>query len=246
MYMKRGLKLLILAGTAEARQIAEAAQDAGAEVQAWVTEVPRGPNPMPVPTDLISIDSIDTEEDAAPFDAVIDASHAFDDGLTGLGLDLSRVKGLPVLSVRRPGWTPQESDRWHCAADVPAAMAMIAPGARVFSATGFGSLPDYRDFPGARLFLRQTTRHNRPVSFDFAELVFGTPPFSLTDEVALFRALRIDTLICRNLGGRASRPKLDAALALGLKVILIEPPAIPEDIEVVADVASALAWLETL
>ena len=65
-------------------------------------------------------------------------------------------------------------------------------------------------------------------------------------EGAGFRALRIDTLICRNLGGRASRPKLDAALALSLKVILIEPPAIPEDIEVVADVASALAWLDTL
>ena len=246
MDMKRGLKLLVLAGTAEARQIAKATQDAGAQVQAWVTEAPRGPNPMPVPTDLISIDGIDPAEVAASFDAVIDASHAFDDGLTGLGLALSRATGLPFLSVRRPGWTLEQSDRWHAAADVQAAMAMIASGARVFSATGFGSLPDYRDFPGARLFLRQTTRHNRPVPLDFAELVFGTPPFTLKDEIALFRALRIDTLICRNLGGRASRPKLDAALALGLQVILIEPPAIPKDIRVVADVASALAWLDTL
>ena len=62
----------------------------------------------------------------------------------------------------------------------------------------------------------------------------------------MFRALQIDTLVLRNVGGVPSRPKLDAARALGLRVIAIDRPAAPVGAQVVAAPDSAINWVETL
>ena len=47
----------------------------------------------------------------------------------------------------------------------------------------------------------------------------------MADEEALFRRLNVDVLVVKNAGGAASRTKLDAARALGLKVLMIARPA---------------------
>ena len=244
--MRQGLKILILAGSAEARIIAQSAAAAGAEVQAWVTEPPRGPSPMPVPCTLVSLEN--PQAIAARmrgFDAVLDASHGFDGAMTSLGYRAARLAGLPFLSVRRPPWQA-EAGNWRSARDIAAALPMIARGARVFSATGWASLSEYAGFSGALLMLRQTTRHDRQPPFDFVQPVFGDPPFTAEQETALFRELSVDLLICRNLGGAPSRPKLEAALALGIDVILIDRPAPPAGLEFVTGTAPALAWLAAL
>lgn len=245
--MKPGMKVIILAGSAEARQLSVAAAKLGADVHALVSEPPRGPDPMPMPCTLLPFDNVDAVvAQMRGCDAVLDASHGFDAGMTRLGFDAARALGLPFLSYVRPGWdTPQDAP-WCAAPDVAAAMPMIAPCARVFSATGWASLRDCADFPGARLMLRQTHAHPRVPPFEFVDLIFGDPPFTTASETALFKELDVDTLICRNLGGRASRPKLDAAKALGTRVILIDRPALPPQIKVVYDLEAALAWLDAL
>ncbi|NNE51264.1 MAG: cobalt-precorrin-6A/precorrin-6x reductase, partial [Sulfitobacter sp.] len=101
-------------------------------------------------------------------------------------------------------------------------------------------------FPGERLFLRQTTPHDRVSPYEYVELIFGQPPFTVETETALFRELAIDMLICRNLGGNPSRPKLDAARALGMGVILIDRPPLPAGVRQVAEVRDALAWVDAL
>lgn len=238
------MKLLVLAGSAEAREIARAAQAGGAEVRALVSEPPRGPDPMPVPCDLHGFEDLSSVMTAlAGFDAVLDASHGFDGRMSRLGFEAAGKLGLPFLSYARPAWSDDAADNVHRAKDVIAAMALTGKGARVFSATGWASLSDYAGFDGDTLFLRQTSRHSRPVPFGFVELVFGDPPFTSASETALFKALSIDTLICRNLGGAASRPKVDAAIALGIKVILIARPSLPEGAKVVGQIDKALHWV---
>lgn len=242
--MRDGLKLLVLAGSAEARVIATAARDGGAEVRALMSEAPRGPNPMPVPFALHGFEDVAALSALMhDVDAVIDASHGFDAKMSVVGSQAARAVGVPILRFLRPVWSVEGKPRWQAAADVAAAMAQIKPGARVFSAAGWGSLTESAAFPGARLFLRQTTPHERGVPYDFVELVFGEAPFTVESETALFKELRIDALIARNLGGQASYPKLAAAEALGLEVILISPPARPANVEVVTDVDAALAWI---
>ena len=245
--MTRTGSLLLLAGSAEARQIAQALCAQGRSVRAVMSEPPRGPNPMPVPFEVLDApDESGLAGAMAGAEAVIDASHGFDGAMTRAGAAAAAAMGLPFVSLRRPGWSAGEHPRWCAVRDIGAALALIEPGARVFSATGWASLPEYAGFPGAVLMLRQTARHDRPAPFDFVELVFGDPPFDVAGETALFRDLGVDTLICRNLGGMPSRPKLEAAKALDLAVILIDRPAVPAGVAVRASVAEVLDWVAAL
>ncbi len=245
--MKQRLKLLLLAGSFEARQMAQMLDAQGVDLRALMSEPPRGTQPMAVPCDLRVFDDVaDLAAYMAPFDAVLDASHGFDGAMTQLGLAAARVQGLPFLSYARPAWDVAAHPRWRSAPDVGTAMPMISAGARVFSAAGWGSLADCAAFPGARLFVRQTTQHARPAPYDFIEPVFGIAPFDVAGEVDLFTRYQIDTLMCRNLGGEASRPKLDAAAALDLGVILIDRPAHPDPTCVVREINAALDWVAAL
>jgi precorrin-6A/cobalt-precorrin-6A reductase len=53
---------------------------------------------------------------------------------------------------------------------------------------------------------------------------------------------RIEAVVTRNSGGDETYPKIVAARALGLPVVMIDRPKVPEG-EVVHTAADALAWL---
>ncbi len=240
-------KILLLAGTTEARQIALACGARGIALETVMSEAPRGMTPMPVAYEVLDAVTADVlAARTAEVDAVIDASHGFDSAMTSAGFAAAQAAGLPVLSVTRDAWDISEDVHWRAARDVAATNAMIPEDARVFAATGWGSLPDFAAFRGARLYLRQTTAHDRQPPYDFVELVFGDAPFTAEGERALFERLGIELLICRNLGGVPSRPKLEAAKAMGLPVILIDRPAKPEGLQIVRTVDEVMAWVDAL
>lgn len=242
--MRTRLNLVVLAGSAEARQIAGAAQDRGARVRALISEPPRGQAPMPVPATLLDFTK------AAPIvaalegaEAVVDASHGFDAAMSDVGLQAARARDLPFICFRRRAWGDGAAQHVRSIAEV---VADIAPGERVFCATGWASLDEWAGFLGETLFVRQTQRHGRKPPLPFARCIFGDPPFSVESETALFRDLKIDRLVCRNLGGAPSRPKVDAALDLGLKVTLLRRPPLPKALPqaaVVDSVDAVLDWL---
>ena len=239
--------ILLLAGSMEARGIGEAVAALGLRVHAVLTEPPKGPTPPPLPFDLMErpqAEGLAALAEGAR--AIVDASHGFDQQLTEAGQRAAAALGLPIINFSRPPWDAGENPLWQTAADVRSAMALVPSGARVFAATGWGSLPQCAAFPGDRLLLRQTHRHDRVPPFDFVELVFGEAPFTPESEAELFQALSVDLLMCRNLGGRASRPKLDAAAQLGLPVVLIDRPPLPEGLHTVQKTADVLDWVAAL
>ncbi len=247
--MRDDLNILLLGGSFEARSVSEALARQGLRYEIIVSEEPRGAEPVVFTPKLRRFATAQEMADyiqAAQINVVLDASHTYDRCVTEKGFAAAGTLGLPYLRVERPAWDTKGHARWRQVANVSAAQPMISPRARVFCATGWDSLPGYAGFRGEVLMLRQTRRHDKPAPYDFVELVFGDPPFTVESEEALFRARRVDLLICRNLGGQASRPKLDAALALDIDVILIDRPAQPEGLPVVSDITAALAWLETL
>jgi len=245
--MGTGSHILLLAGSFEARRVGEELESAGVTYTAWLSEAPRGDAQMAKAPVLRRFEAAAQMQEAVAqggFTAILDASHTFDRSVTQQAVASADALGLPYLRLERPAWEVDDHANWSRVADVAAANGRITAGARVFCATGWDSLPDFADFRGAQLLLRQTRRHARPAPYPFVKLVFGDPPFTASDEQALFAMLGVDTLVCRNLGGVASRPKLDAAAALGLKVILIDRPAAPKGITTVSDVKEALAWAE--
>lgn len=242
-------QILLLGGSFEAQLLAQALSLRGVAYTVWISQAPRGPAPLP------QVPHLRRFKDAAQMQAemvrsrivaFLDASHAFDHTTTAQGHTAAQQLGVPYLRVERPAWDVSCHRHWKAAPSVSDANKMINKGSRVFCATGWDSLPDYEGFKGDVLMLRQTRQHSRIAPYPFVELVFGDPPFDIASERALFSERSVDLLICRNLGGEGSRPKLDAADALGLDAIVIDRPVLPTGIEVVHQTDAALAWVAAL
>jgi precorrin-6A/cobalt-precorrin-6A reductase len=61
-----------------------------------------------------------------------------------------------------------------------------------------------------------------------ARLILERGPFELARELELLERERIEVLVSKNSGTDATYAKIVAARQLGLPVILVEPPALPE------------------
>ena len=72
---------------------------------------------------------------------------------------------------------------------------------------------------------------DRPAEIDalpFCKLIFARGPFSFADELELMKRERIDALVTKNSGGRATYAKIEAARALGIEVVMVRRPPAPE------------------
>jgi precorrin-6A/cobalt-precorrin-6A reductase len=65
----------------------------------------------------------------------------------------------------------------------------------------------------------------------------------LADEEHLLRDERIDVVVTKNSGGSATAAKLTAARNLGLPVVMLGRPPLPQT-DTVGSVGEVLAWLE--
>jgi precorrin-6A/cobalt-precorrin-6A reductase len=193
-------------------------------------------DPLPVRCRVAELDAV------AGADAILDVTHAFDTATRAAARHAA--PSLPYGRLGRAPWVPMARDRWTEVDTLAQAIAALPSGARVFAATGRGSLAALAGHDGP-VFLRQLTRHDLPMPLPRVRFVFGTAPFSVADEVALFRDLAIGVVLARNIGGAGSFPKLAAARQLGVPVVLLRPPAVPQGPQLASfdDVAT---WIGTL
>jgi precorrin-6A/cobalt-precorrin-6A reductase len=61
----------------------------------------------------------------------------------------------------------------------------------------------------------------------------------------LLRDHRIEVLVTKNSGGQMTRPKLDAAAALGVAVVMVDRPPLPPGVATVSTVDDAVAWVRS-
>lgn len=243
------LRLLLLAGTAEARAIArELAALPGVEAIASLSGATRDPTPLPLPT---RIGGFGGEAGFAAWlaaeriGAVIDATHPFAARITPRTARICAALGIPHRLVQRPPWEPGPGEAWTEVADEAEAAACIPPGATVFLATG-GQRPElFAGLRAARVHLRRIDPPGAPCPIPGATVLLGRPPFALADEIALFARLGIDWLVTRNAGGNSGRTKLEAARQLGVRVAMMRRPALPPGLHPIG-VAGALDWAATL
>lgn len=88
-------------------------------------------------------------------DAVVDATHPFAAAITANAARAAEATGIPAVVLRRPGWTPGPDDRWHWAASLPEAAAILPSlGRRVFLTTGRLGLAAFAHLPELHFLVR--------------------------------------------------------------------------------------------
>ncbi len=241
------MTLLLLAGTGEARVLADRLAEEGVAALASLAGAVRAPKALPLRTRIGGFGGAEGFRAVLRDEgitAVIDATHPFADRITARSFALCRAAGIPFLRLERPGWAAEPG--WITVGMEAAAAelaARAAPGAGVFLATGRQSMPQFAGLAGYRLFVRVVDPPVGPCPLSGGEWVVGRPPFDLASECALFERLGIDWLVVKDSGGRENRAKLEAARQRGAAVLMIRRPPAPEGMERVGEVEAALAWL---
>ncbi|GHE94706.1 precorrin-6A reductase [Aliiroseovarius zhejiangensis] len=238
------MKLLLLAGTQEARAIADRLAAEGIDAMASLAGVTDEPRLFPIRTRRGGFGGEEAQErylKDGKFDTVIDATHPFATRISSRTLTIARRHGLRYLRVLRPAWRAQDGDLWHAATTREDVERLVPKGARVFLATGAQSIDEWSEFAkGRTLFCRRVDRTDDPFPYD-GSWIIGQPPFVLAYEMRLLKTYAIDWVVARNSGG-PTRAKLDAARALGRPVALLDRPAMM-DCDHVSTPDEALAWL---
>ena len=173
--------------------------------------------------------------------AVIDATHPFAATMTANAAAACAELALPHLLLSRPAWDPGDAEL--VASDREAADVVAAKGySRVFLTTGRSGTTAFRD-SGAWFLIRVVTAPQAENLPRDHELLLSRGPYRYEDEHRLMRDHRIDVVVTKNSGGELTRPKLVAAQALGVDVVMIDRPPLPAGVTVVDSVDDAVGWL---
>lgn len=242
------MTLLLLAGTAEARRVAGGLAAQGTRAVASVAGVTRSPGALPLPTRVGGFGGAAGFVDyltAQQITAVLDATHPFAARITDRTARICAGLAIPYLHLLRPEWVAEPGDLWTVIAAEAEAATYVPPGATVFLATGRQTLDRFANLTGRRVLCRQIDPPTAAFPFKGGAFILGRPPFSVEHEAKLFADLGVDWLVVKNAGGTESRTKLTAARQLGLPVLMLSRPPLP-DAARVETVAAALAWVRAL
>jgi precorrin-6A/cobalt-precorrin-6A reductase len=243
------MTLLILGGTGEARTLA-AAVIVGSSRRVVSSLAGRVSNPL-LPAGEVRLggfggpDGLAAWMRAESVTAVVDATHPFAARISASAVVATRLVGTPLLVLRRPGWQAEPGDDWTRVTDVPAAAAaLMERDGPVFLTTGRGGLAHFANLPH-RFVIRTVDPPDPPLPAD-AVLVCSRGPYRPAGERALLAEHGIRVLVTKDSGGEMTSAKLTAARELGVPVVMVDRPPLPDpNVAAVPDPQAALAWVLT-
>jgi precorrin-6A/cobalt-precorrin-6A reductase len=156
-----------------------------------------------------------------------------------------RATDTPLVVFTRPPWTREVGDRWIEVATIEEAVdALGALPKTVFLTQGRLQLATFARAPQHRYIVRAIDRPAELGALPGCKLILKRGPFSLADEVTLMRNEAVEALVTKNSGGRATYPKIEAARALGIEVVIVRRPPAPEA-ETLQDLEAVMTWIES-
>lgn len=236
--------ILVLGGTAEARELAAGLDAVGIAVTSSLAG--RVANPR-LPVGEVRIGGFGGPEglarwlDAHAVDAVVDATHPFAQGISANVAAAAPDAGVPLLRLERPGWRSRAGDRWTWVGDLDEAAATVPRlGERALLTTGRQGLAAFAGVEDAWFLVRCVDPPDGPLP-PRRELLLDRGPYTLDGERSLIERHAIDLVVTKDSGGPRTEAKLDVARELGLPVIVVRRPPRPE-VPTEASVEAALRW----
>ncbi|OBJ55470.1 cobalt-precorrin-6A reductase [Mycobacterium sp. 1423905.2] len=237
------MRVLLLGGTAEGRALAKALHP---RVDVISSLAGRVPDPA-LPPGAVRVGGFGGVAGLRNWlcehhiDAVVDATHPFAATMTAHAAEACAELQLPLLVLARPPW--DSANATVVASDVDAAETIARLGySRIFLTTGRSAVRAYAG-SDAWFLIRVVTAPDTESLPREHQLLLSRGPYHYDDELHLLNEYRIDALVTKNSGGDMTRAKLDAARAVGIAVLMVARPPLPEGVRTVGTVDDALAWL---
>lgn len=240
-------RILLLGGTTEASQMAQALHDGGCDAVFSYAGRTNVPVAQPLPT---RIGGFGGAEGLAAYLAhnqithVIDATHPFAAQMSRNAIAACAATQTALITLQRAAWVAGPQDHWTHVSDTQAAVAALpdAP-ARVFLAIGKQTLDVFAACPQHHYLMRLVDAPDAPLPLPDCSVVIARGPFTEAGDTDLMQQHAISHIVAKNAGGSGARAKLDAARALRLPVILIDRPVAPDRL-IVAEVVTVMHWLD--
>ncbi|MCG8597842.1 MAG: cobalt-precorrin-6A reductase [Kiloniellales bacterium] len=245
--MSEPRRVLILGGTAEARDLARRLAGRPAlEVVTSLAGVTRNPERPPGRLrrggfgGAAGLEAYLRDEAVA---CLVDATHPYAERISANAAAAAAAAKVPRLLLLRPPWDEEPGDRWLRVRDPEEAARRLPDlGRRIFVSSGRQGISAFRALTGHWFLIRLIDPPEAPLPLPAYEVTPGRAPFTVEEEAELLRRHRIEALISKNSGGAMTYAKIAAARQLGLPVVMLDRPALPEGPRV-PDSAAAADWL---
>jgi len=175
--------------------------------------------------------------------ALVDATHAFAAQISANAVHAASVTQTPCVRLARMAWQAEAGDRFIEVSDMQAAAATLAREPRprrVFLSVGRLEVAAFAAAPAHRYTIRAVDMFDP--GLPHARVFSARGPFDYEAELALLRAEQIELIVSKNSGTPSTWPKIAAARALGLPVILVQQPPLPKVAEL-SSLEAIHAWL---
>lgn len=240
--------VVVLGGTAEARLLAaRLAERSGVRVVSTLAGRVREPR---LPVGEVRVGGFGGPDRMAAWlraervDAVVDATHPFAERISRSAAVAARLAGLPIVLLRRPGWTAGDGDDWRWVGSLDKAARLLpGVGTRAFLTTGRQGLAVFAGLDSMWFLVRCVDPPEPPLPATM-RLLLARGPYTVDGELALMREHCVDVLVTKDSGGGLTSAKLTAARELGVPVVIVRRPE-PPDVPLVPTVEDALSWLDS-
>ena len=235
-------RVLVLGGTTEANAMAQALVSAG--IPAIYSYAGRTERPLAQPMETRvggfgGVAGLRAYLTTQAISHVIDATHPFAAGMSRNAV--AACTDVPLIALQRAPWRAVAGDHWTDVPDIDGAVAALpAAPARVFLAIGRQNLAGFAGL--AHDYLLRLVDAPVDLPLTGARVVIDTGPFTFDSDRRLLIDHDIQIVVSKNSGGDGARAKLDAARELGLRVIMIDRPAVPDRC-CVDSVSEVLRWI---
>ncbi|MGW6279411.1 cobalt-precorrin-6A reductase [Kribbella sp. NPDC055071] len=238
------MKVLLLGGTGEARELAELLVASGHDL---VSSLAGRTTDARLPVGEVRVGGFGGADGLSDWlrlhrvDAVIDATHPFAATMTDHAVAAAREVGVPLLILRRPGWAAGPGDDWHWVDSAEAAAELLPTlGSRALLTIGRQGLDTFAGTGVWTLARCVDPPEPRPT---WCTLLLARGPYDVAGELDLMRHHAIDVLVTKDSGGPATSAKLTAARELYRPVVLIRRPPLPAGPSVAESPDEAFTWL---